>query len=152
MFIFTLFIFIKYECNFIYNLMFFHLQIRCSSCLHLALLENTSSSTPGGLIFDWSAGADPMHDELCTYFVMLWFMITNIITVCSMLTQHKITVIYKHETHIIQLVCSMNNVYSYKLSKQKKFKLISHFLFKFSLYLHIYCCTSDWQRWSHWYP
>ena len=55
-----------------------------------------------------------------------------------MLTQHKITVIYKHKTHMIQLVCSMNNIYSYKLSKKKKFKLISHFLFKFSLYLHIY--------------
>ena len=115
MFIFTLFIFIKYECNFIYNLMFFHLQIRCSS--RLLDLDYTSSSTPGGLVFDWSAVADPMHDELCTYFVMLWFMITNIITVCSMLTQHKITVIYKHKTHMIQLVCSMNNIYSYKLSK-----------------------------------
>jgi hypothetical protein len=68
-FILPLFIFIKYDYNFINNLMLFYLQIRCSPCL--LDLESTSSCTPGGLVFDCSAGADPMHDELRTYLVML---------------------------------------------------------------------------------
>jgi hypothetical protein len=95
MFIFTLFTFIKYECNLINNLMLFYLQIRYSPCLldH----ESTSSSIPGGLLFYWSAGVDPMHDELRTYLVMLWFIFTNIIIVRSMLNiRYLLCIIMRH--------------------------------------------------------
>ena len=131
MFIFTLFmIFIKYDCNFIYecnfinNLMLLYLQIRCSP--YLLDLENTSSITLGGLVFDWSAGADPMNDELCTSLVMLWFMITRSqYVLCLHNIRYLLFVITRH---IWYSLCALWIMYTH-ISFQSKRNLNQYLIF-----------------------